>query len=262
MFFSSVNGPNPIKVAWSILRSQLRTKRPKPTGAGSVVHSALLGPLQALAEGRTAALGEIRPDLDYYLGSLAAVDPDQLTTTDALAFWLNLYNAGALRLAANAFIAGEDSVLRVPGGFSGTFTTIAGESLSLDAIEHAKIRRFGDPRIHGAIVCGSISCPTLRNEPYVGERLDEQLDDQMRFFLRSGGASANQEALLLSRVFLWYGADFVRPGRMPTWAPTSKKKVALALREWFDEETGAVVDGKDLSIEFQPYDWGLRCSIG
>jgi hypothetical protein len=57
------------------------------------------------------------------------------------------------------------SVLRMPGAFSAPFVTVAGERLSLDAIEHAKIRRFADPRIHAALVCGSVSCPTLRPPP-------------------------------------------------------------------------------------------------
>ena len=46
----------------------------------------------------------------------------------------------------------------------------------LDDIEHGKVRRFGDPRIHSALVCGSVSCPTLRFEPYEGDRLDASAD--------------------------------------------------------------------------------------
>jgi hypothetical protein len=79
----------------------------------------------------------------------------------------------------------------------------------------------------------------------------------MNTFLSSGGASVSGDTLMLSRVFLWYGADFVRPNRMPTWIPASRKRVAHALRPWLGDASI-----ERLQIEFQPYDWGLRCSVG
>ena len=105
---------------------------------------------------------------------------------------------------------------------------VAGEKLSLIDIEHGKIRRFSDPRIHGALVCGSLSCPTLRPEPFVGSTLQEQLNDQMAQFLRLGGAVVDRDAgvLSLSRVFRWYGSDFVRPRIMPLLFPTRMHRVA------------------------------------
>jgi hypothetical protein len=245
-----------------MLRNQLTIERPRPAGFGRVDHAALFRPLEVLAEGSTAALGDVRTDLDRYIDDLSTVDPNSLARTEALAFWLNLFNAGALRLAADALESGEDSVLRVPGGFNGRFVTVGGEDLSLDAVEHAKIRRFGDPRIHAAIVCGSVSCPTLRGEPYVGDRIDEQLDDQMRYFLASGGATAEENVLLLSRVFLWYGTDFVRPNRMPTWIPATRRRVVGALRPWMSDDVVEWFDHTSPRIEFQSYDWGLRCSVG
>ena len=245
-----------------MFRNQRTIERPRPSGVERHDHSALTPQLEALADGRTAAFEAIRSDLARYVDELSGVDPNRLMWSEALAFWLNLYNAGALRLAAVAFAAGEESVLRVPGAFNEPFVKIAGENLSLDAIEHAKIRRFGDPRIHSAIVCGSVSCPTLRIEPYDGQRLDAQLDDQMRHFLNSGGAQLADGRLLLSRVFLWYGADFVRPGRMPTWIPASRRRVAAALGPWLAEAVVDQLGDSPASVEFQPYDWGLRCAIG
>ena len=177
-------------------------------------------------------------DLDDYISKLASVDPDTLTRDESLAYWINLYNAGGVQLAIEAFGSGVPSVLRVSGGFSRPFVTIAGETLSLAAIEHAKIRRFKDPRIHGALVCGSLSCPTLRFEPYSGGELDYQLEDQMRVFLSSGGAVTRQDGVIeLSRIFWYYGPDFVRPGRMPSFWPVSKRRVLDAARRWLPAGT-------------------------
>jgi hypothetical protein len=147
----------------------------------------------------------------------------------------------------------------LPGAFSDPRFEVAGETLSLDAVEHGKVRRFADPRIHAALVCGSVSCPTSRDEPYVAGRLESQLEDQMRSFLSSGGAvlSDDRRKLDLNKIFLWYGADFTRPRRMPTIVPTTKRRVAASLERWSDDALSQAE-----SIEFQSYDWGLRCTLG
>jgi hypothetical protein len=95
----------------------------------------------------------------------------------------------------------------------------------------------------------------LRYEPYEGETLDLQLEAQMRSFLSGGGAVADGSKLLLSRIFLWFGADFVRPHRMPAWLPVSKRALRRSVAPWMDADIG------DLEVAFQSYDWGLACSI-
>ena len=214
-------------------------------------------PLLALAEGGLAGAMAHQDELEAYVAKLATVDPDTLSRDEALAFWINLYNAGGVQLAVEAFGSGAPSVLRVSGAFSRPFVVIAGESLSLAAIEHAKIRRFKDPRIHGALVCGSLSCPTLRPEPYVGLHVDDQLEDQMRLFLSMGGAvRRDDEAIELSRIFWYYGPDFVRPERMPSFWPVSKRRVLRAAERWLP------VGMQDAErLVYQEYDWGLACAV-
>ncbi len=211
-----------------------------------------------------AALLQERDRLAGYRASLARVDPDTLTGPEALAYWLNLYNAEALDLAANALAAGAGSVLRVPGAFDAPRVRVAGEELSLNDVEHGKVRRFREPRIHGALVCGSVSCPTLRYEPFAGDRVADQLEDQMRRFVALGGAQADRAdgTLRLSRIFLWYGGDFTRPHRMPTMLPARRRSVASAVAEWMDPTEASWVAEAEPRVAFQPYDWALSCAIG
>lgn len=253
--------PNPIAVATSIFRAR-RTRRPEPSGAGIVGASDLGGVLETLRSGGIATLPAERLRLAAFRDRMQATNPDSLSRDGALAFWLNLYNTGALSIAADAFDDGASTVLRIPGVFDAPWATIAGEPLSLNDIEHGKIRRFGDPRIHGALVCGSASCPTLRYEPF-GENLDEQLDDQMRSFLAGGGAVVDRTAgtLRLSRIFLWYGGDFARPHRMPTWIPSRKEGLSRVIAGWLPKADAEWVTHSSPRVEYLPYDWGLACSI-
>jgi len=262
---STPTGPNPMTAASSMLAAR-RVRRPHPAaagGRGDVDHSVLGEVLTTLRRAGAAALRDHRVTLASYRDELQAFDPDSLSPQAALAYWINLYNAGALDLAAEASTGGAATVLRIPGGFRRVWARVAGEPLSLDAIEHGKIRRFKDPRIHGGLVCGSASCPTLRDEPFTGESLDHQLDDQMRSFLAAGGAVRDEAAgrLYLSRIFLWFGGDFTRPRRMPTLLPARKAAVADALATWLDPETEAWRLTRGPAIRFQPYDWSLACAV-
>ncbi len=246
--------PSAIGAGLSMVKA-LRVRRPDPEGSGSVDHSALAELLEELAAGGIGALADKRSAIAEYRDNVQLVDPDALDWGESVAYWLNLYNAGALHLAATAAAAGEPTVLRVSKPFNRPWARVAGETLSLHDIEHGKVRRFGDPRVHAALVCGSASCPTLRFEPYRGDGLDTQLETQMLDFLRAGGAITDGEQLLLSRIFLWYGSDFVRPHRMPSFVPVTRTAVGESLSPWLDPElTG-------LPVAFQEYDWGLACSI-
>lgn len=80
----------------------------------------------------------------------------------------------------------------------------------------------------------------------------------MKSFLENGASHLAEDGTLqLSRVFLWYGSDFVRPDNMPTLIPSSRKSVVAALEKWLPVPASQIS-----GVAFQSYDWGLRCSVG
>ncbi len=243
---------NPISAAVRVWRALQRTAPPKPSGDGTAYHDGFRPVLEAVRDGGIGAIPAGR--LDSYLAMLGAIDPDGLTRDHALAYWLNLYNAHALAVAGRAERANASSVLRLKGAFDNTTITVAGAPISLDGIEHGKLRRLGDPRVHAALVCGAISCPTLRFEPFDGDKIDDQLDDQIRSFLVNGGAEMDGNTLRLSRVFLWFSGDFVR--KMPAWRPAAKSDLLQALRQWLPDNAQTAQ-----RVEFMRYDWGLACTV-
>ena len=254
--------PNYVRGTWSILKA-LRSRRPNATGTGSVDHQVLAKILIQMKATGLAGLAGLRPALATYVAQLETVNPDSLSRSESLAYWLNLYNAGALALASEAHQAGLTSVLRTPGIFHRDRFTVMGEPLSLDDIEHGKIRRFRDPRIHGSLVCGSLSCPTLRPEPFVGEYLDNQLEGQMRRFLAGGAVTldAQQRVVSISKVFQLYGPDFIRPTAMPSFRPARKATILGAIAPWLDDEDRTLLATADFAVVYQDYDWSLACVV-
>ena len=252
---------------WRVLRSLWRASRsrpPGPTGSGTFDHESLAPILDLVVRSGIAGAASLHEELAAYRRSLGIIDPDQLNRDEALAFWINLYNAEVLAAAVDAREKGLDSLLRKPDAFDRRRRTIAGEVLSLDDIEHGKIRRFGDPRIHAALVCGCVSCPALPAEPARGADLHELLDAATTAFLAEGGAAADPDAgeLRLSRIFMWYGADFVYPKTMPRWRPVARRSIALSLRRWMPDDEVRWLENERPRIHFLPYDWTLACRVG
>lgn len=151
----------------------------------------------------------IAKDLNQY-------SPNSLKGSEKLAFYINAYNYFALKMVVDNWpVSGIKDignlfrpVWKKPAG------RINGKTVTLEQIEHAILQTLGEPRIHFAIVCASMSCPDLRSEAYIASRLDQQLDDQTRVFLanKTKGAKIMDGQLYLSEIFNWFEEDFQASG--------------------------------------------------
>jgi len=207
-----------------------------------------------------------RLDLNRYLDRLSAVtraDFDRWSADEQLAFLINAYNAYTIALVLSGWPDLES--IKDLGGFLRTpwekrFFRLLGERRSLDDVEHKLIRgsgRYQEPRIHFAVNCASIGCPALRREAYLGDRLEEQLEDQARRFL--GDESRNRvtdDAVAVSSLFKWYREDF-----NAGWRGADSLGAFLAL---YADALGpssvdrAVLEAGDLPVQFLDYDWRLN----
>jgi hypothetical protein len=155
------------------------------------------------------------PVLSKYLASLGEARIAGFPEKEQLAFWINAYNAMIVAGVLDGYRA--ENAFKRYRFFKSYSQVIDGEERTPDDIEHGIIRpRFHDPRTHFALVCASSSCPTLRQEAYVGDRLDAQLDDQARRFLTDPSRNRIDPAsgtLELSQIFKWFKDDFTRDGK-------------------------------------------------
>ena len=135
---------------------------------------------------------------------------------EKLAFYINSYNILALKMVVDHWPL--ESIKDVGNFFSPVWGkeagTIGGKSVSLDDIENKMIRPMGEPRIHLAIVCASVSCPDLRNQPYMASVLNKQLDAQVSGFLRNDkkGLYITKDEIVVSKIFKWFKQDFDKVG--------------------------------------------------
>ena len=236
------------------------THPPRPAGP-KVDHGAFDRLLRAHvdAEGGVdyAALMGDASCLDGYLDMLAAAPFDRLGRHEKLALLINAYNAFTLRLILDHWDEGRlNSIKQIPARrrWSDRRWRVGEHTWSLNDVEHEQIRaNFQEPRIHFALVCAAWSCPRLRNEAYRADRLAEQLDDQTRqahAHPRWYQFDAQRGVVRLTRLYDWYGADFL--------------KVADSVLDYaarYDPALQAAVDaGRPPRVEWIHYDWKLNLS--
>jgi len=140
---------------------------------------------RAVAPNGAVSYNTLRSDteLTEYIQEIARVRTDAfISRSELLAFWLNVHNAYALDMIRMNPARSIDDI----SGFryAKVIVTSDGQTHSLDDIEHSILeQQFREPRAFFALFDGSRSSPQLCPEPYSGDRLSSQLDDQFHKFL-------------------------------------------------------------------------------
>ena len=181
----------------------------------------------------------------------------QWSESQQIAFLINAYNALTIKLILSEY-PDLKSIKDLGGFFSGPwkveFFSLFGAKRHLDHIEHGLLRKnYREPRIHFALVCASIGCPPLRAEAFVPERLDSQLNDAMKKFLRDTDRNIfnpDTNTLEISSIFKWFKGDFVNvAGSVEAFiAPWITDDIYLRLR----------IRNEEPDIEYLDYDWNLN----
>ncbi|MFQ5848643.1 MAG: DUF547 domain-containing protein [Candidatus Methylomirabilales bacterium] len=200
----------------------------------------------------------IKTDPNYAtsLQDFATAQPQTFQTeAERFAFWVNAYNLLAIKAVIDQYpthsIRDGGSLFR--SIWKKKIGVVAGREYALDDIEHGILRKaFHEPRVHFAIVCASLSCPDLRTELYRGDRLDVQLDDAARTFLRNPAKGLRPgrdgEPTRVSRLFKWFRKDFAPAGG-----------VAAFIRANIDTPLAARIAGPaEGELAYLGYDWSLN----
>ena len=241
---------------------------PAPAPApGAAVNASIHAPFSALL--RQHVLNDLvdydafakSQEFQQYLGNLDATRLQSMSRDERLAFWINAYNAYTIQLI-NQYKERESirninmfmGVLKGKRPWKVEIVRAAGRFLSLDDVLNKIIRaEFREPRVHMALVEAAISSPPLRGEAYEGSRLEAQLDDQTRTFLRerqtANRLDLGNSAIHLSPIFDWNRVDFGK----------TDEAILRFVAPYFDGRgEKAAFAASRLTIEFTDFDWTLN----
>ncbi|OON70898.1 DUF547 domain-containing protein [Hymenobacter sp. CRA2] len=192
-------------------------------------------------------------ELNQYLEQLSKNPPAaSWSKAEQMAYWINAYNAYTIRLILDHYPVGSikdiGSKIQIPlvtTPWAAEFFSIGGQKMSLDDIEHNRLRKqYDDPRVHFALVCASISCPRLRREAYTPAQLDRQLDEQGRDFLNNPAKNkVGKSEAQLSKYFDWYKGDWTGNGQ--------------SVAKWVNRYSATKMSA-DAKVSYLDYNWNLN----
>lgn len=140
-----------------------------------------------------------------------------------MSFWANTYNFLTIDLIIKQ---GERETIHNLGGLiSDPWNEFSWEIDSLEytlgQIQHQTLRTLGEPRVHFALTCAAVSCPSLKNEPYWPKKIYSQLEERTALFLKNKkkGVSVHPSeesnphirpynTFKASQIFQWFKAEF------------------------------------------------------
>jgi hypothetical protein len=198
---------------------------------------------------------------------------------DRIAFWINAYNIQMLNITVDHYpieasrilsiFWGPHSIRHIKGIWTDYKFIVMDEEFTLSQIEQQIFsKEFGDPRIFFAASHSSISGPPLRNEPYYGDRLEEQLQEQTRGFLLGPNGfkiDRDKHKVYLSATLqpTWHGKYFTQ-----MYATDKKFKEQVpevrAVLNFITKYVSAwdvqFLELENYAVEFMKYDWTLNDS--
>ncbi len=227
-----------------------------------------------------APLNRRRLDLKALLMKLDELDPNgypDWPRDEKLAFWINAYNLKLLEVITRNYPIQSSWWLRltwppgdirhIKGIWSDYKFIVMDEEFTLAEVEQRFFHKtFEDPRAYLAIAYAARSGPALRRQPYGGEGLDAQLDEQVRQFLSGPlGLQIDRRNMVvrLSALFkpAWRGKEFVgRYGTDKKFKDRDPETRAVLnfITGYLSREDVYFLEVENYALEYMNFDWRLN----
>lgn len=192
------------------------------------------------------------PAFERFVRGIATAEPRDLgTEAEALAFYINAYNALAIRGILDGYSPETRRGRR--SYFHRQTYPVLGSPLNLADLEtQAQRTDRDDPRVHFALVCTGLSCPRLATAAYRPELLEQQLEDAARAFANDGARNRYDVA----RKVAWLSPVYEENQAAFEAAAGSVQKYLARYVE--DPAAAALLLQDGFRVEFTPRDWGLN----
>jgi len=223
------------------------------------------------------ALKAERGRLDGFVSLQATTAVDKLSREEQLAFWLNAYNAIALKTVIDHYpILGKSaayppkSIRQISGAFERLPHRVAGRTLTLDQIEQTVLADFRDPRVFFALGRGAVGSGRLRSEAFVPSRIEEQLaETAAECVTRAQCIHIDRETakVHVSSIFSWREKEFAAayadkaPETFSSRSPIERAVVAYVLPNLLPSEKEFLAKNS-FQLVYIPFDWSLNDLTG
>ena len=219
------------------------------------------------------------------LKEFAELDPNEYNSwpkNDKIAFWLNAYNTHTLKIIVDNYPIqslrymhifpgwGPHSIRHINKNIDGIKNQkfiVMDEEFTLTEIEERFFRKqFKEPKAFFAICDAILSSPPLRNEPYYGHKLYQQLDDQAEKFLNSPQGfwiDRENETVYLSAILKpgWDGKEFVTEYHTDKKFKDQTPAVRAVLNfvtNYISQIDKSFLETQIYNIKYIKYDWRLN----
>jgi len=225
-------------------------------------------------------LSRKKMSLKQLLDEFAKLDPNEYnswTREDKIAFWINAYNIKMIDIIVENYPIEStrilrifwppDSIRHIKGIWDEYKFIVMNEEFTLKEIERRFFRKeFDEPRAFLAISQASLSSPTLRNEPYYGKRLYEQLEEQCKEFFSSPLAfkiDREEQTIHLSAILqpAWFGKDFINKYGTDKKFKDHPQAVRAVLNfaiNYIPQQDVTFLEIENYSIKYIKYNWRLN----
>ena len=227
------------------------------------------------------ALRRKRLELRALLRKFDTLDPDvyqSWTREDKIAFWINVYNLQKLRIVTDNYPIrptsrilsiywGPRSIRHVERDITKHKFLVMDEEFTFARIEKRFFRgQFDEPKVFFALSNVCLSSPPLRDEPYDGHKLDQQLDDQAKQFLSSPLAfkiDRDKGKVYLSALFQmsWYGGEFTEKyaiDRKFKDHPPQTRAILNFICHYVSPQDVSFLEVGSYTVEYMRYDWTIN----
>lgn len=203
---------------------------------------------------------------------------------DIIAFWINAYNLQKLKIIVGNYPIKSyswlhllptwepDSIRHIDkriGYIDKQKFYVMDEVFTLPQIvDLFSDKKFNEPRAFFALFSATLSSPPLRNEPYYGDKLYKQLDDQTKKFISNPlgfKIDRKKRRVYLSTILQppWFGSGFI-----PKYGTNKKFKeeepairaVLSFITNYISEQDKHFLEVENYSIEYITYSWRLNDS--
>jgi hypothetical protein len=198
------------------------------------------------------------PNSDYarLLKKIEDFNPEGLPVDAQIAFWINVYNIGAINLILKYYPVDSIRNIRInilKNPWNKQVIRVNGKDYSLAFIEHGiLLGRYKKKMIHFGIVCASISCPELSRTVYTGVNLNRVLNRQARIFLQNKEkgirVDRGNKRVYVSKIFKFDAKSFSR----------GKADIIPFVLPFVDNPDREYLKKGDYELKFLPYNWDLN----